>query len=423
MTRGRLWRHRDFLLLWGGQSVSDIGSAVSLVVLPLIAVVSLHADGFAVGALSAAEWVPWLLIGLPAGVWVDRSRRRVLMLGCDLVRAVLLASIPLVAAIGTLRLGQLFAVAFGVGLANVVFQVAYQAYPPLIVPTADLPEANAKLLGSASVAQLVGPGLGGLLVQAVRAPYALIADAVSYVVSFASLLVIRAAEPPPAPTERASLRRSIAAGARFVRHDPLLRTMTVAPAVANFFFTGFEAIVVLFLVRSVHLAPASVGVLLGVVSLGSVLGAVLARPVGRRIGTARAMWVSSAVTTPVSLLVALTGRGPGVALFVVGNGSLLAGILVYNVTITAFRQAYCPPELLGRVVATMRFVLFGTIPLGALAAGALAGALGPRPAVTVMLAGGLLSSVLLWASPLRHLRDLPTRPAGRTPAEAAAAHT
>jgi MFS family permease len=424
MTRtGRLWGHRDFLLLWGGQTVSDVGTAISVVVLPLIAVVSLHADGVEVGALSAAEWLPWLLIGLPAGVWVDRSRRRILMLSCDVVRAVLLASVPVAAALEALRLGQLFVVAFGVGLATVVFQVSYQAYPPVIVPTEDLPEANAKLLGSGSVAQFVGPGIGGLLVQAVRAPYALVADAVSYLVSMLSLLLIRTPEAKPVPAEHESVRASIAIGARFVRRDPLLRTMTIAPAVANIFFSGYEAIVVLFLVRSVHLAPSSVGLLLGLVSLGSVVGALVARPISRRIGTARAMWLSSAVTTPLGLLVAFTSRGAGLAFFIVGNVAVFLGILIYNVTITAFRQAYCPPEMLGRVVASMRFVLFGTIPVGALAAGILASVIGPRDAVLVMMAGGLLSSVLLYASPLRTMRDLPDRPAGLASSVPSAAHT
>jgi MFS family permease len=412
-------------LLWSGQTVSEIGSAISLVVLPLIAVVYLHAGGFAVGALTAAEWVPWLLIGLPAGVWVDRSRRRILMLGCDVVRAVLLATIPVAAAVDALRLWQLFAVAFGVGLANVVFQIAYQAYPPVIVLTEDLPEANAKLLGTGSVAQFVGPGVGGLLVQAVRAPYALIADAASYLVSFVSLLAIRAPERRPVieSDERQSIRAAISDGLRFVRHDPLLRTMTIAPAVSNIFVSGYSAIVVLFLVRSVHLAAGSVGLLVGLVSLGSVLGALLARPLSRRIGTATAMWASSAVTTPVSLLISFTARGTGLLFFVVGNVVLLAGILVYNVTITAFRQAYCPPELLGRVVASMRFVLFGTIPLGALAAGALAEAIGAREAVVLMLAGNLLSTVILCLSPLRTMRDLPVGPAGLINAESPAAHT
>ncbi|HZC71045.1 MAG TPA: MFS transporter [Jatrophihabitans sp.] len=420
---GRLWRHRDFLLLWGGQTISDIGSAVSMLVLPLIAVVYLNASGFEVGALNAVQWLPSLLIGLPAGVWVDRSRRRMLMIGADAVRAVLLASVPVAAALGALGIGQLFGVAFGVGVANVVFQVSEQAYPPSLVPSEDLPEANAKLLGSSSVAQVVGPGFGGLLVQAARAPYALLADAVSYVVSLVSLLLIRAREPNPARIEHESVRTAVAAGARFVRHDPLLRTMTIAPAVANLFLCGYEAIAVLFLVRSVHLAASTVGLLMALVSLGSVAGALVARPLGRRIGTARAMWLSSAVTTPVSILVAFTSRGAGLVFFVVGNVALFFGILIYNVTITAFRQAYCPPEMLGRVVASMRFVLFGTIPVGALLAGALASAVGARQAVLVMMVGGMLSSVLLCASPLRTMRDLPARSAGRASATPAAAHT
>jgi MFS family permease len=415
-----LIRHRDFLLLWGGQTVSDVGTAISIVVLPLIAVVYLHAGGIAVGALGAAEWLPWLLIGLPAGVWVDRSRRRLLMLNCDIVRAALLASIPVAAAYDALHMAQLYAVAFGTGLATVVFQVAYQAYPPTVVTREQLPEANAKLLGSQSVAQFVGPGIGGLLVESFRAPFALIADAASYVVSFVSLAVIRAPEPRPTRTQHESVRTAIAAGARFVRHDPLLRTMTIAPAVANFFFSGFEAIVVLFLVRSVHLAPSSVGLLVGLVSLGAVLGAAIARPVSRRYGTARAMWVSSAVTTPLGLLIPLTSRAAGLAFFVVPNVAIFVGIMIYNVTITAFRQAYCPPELLGRVVASMRFVLFGTVPLGALTAGVLASALGPRPAVLVLLAGNLLSSLVLYLSPLRTMRDLPAGPAERAEV---AAHT
>jgi MFS family permease len=412
-SNGRLWRHRDFLLLWGGQTVSDVGTAISSVVLPLIAVVSLDAGGFAVGALTAAQWVPWLLVGLPAGVWVDRSRRRVLMIACDALRAALLGSIPVAAAAGALHLGQLYLVAFGVGLANVVFQLAYQSYPPAVVPRADLPEANAKLLGSASFAQFVGPAAGGALVQAVRAPFALVADAVSYLASLVALVLIRTPEPRPETPDRPGVRAAIAEGARFVRRDPLLRTMTIAPAVSNFCFTGFEAIAVLFLVRSVHLAPATVGLLLGLVSVGSVLGALIARPVSRRIGTARAVWVSSVATAPVAVLMAATTRGAGLLFFVVGHVGLLVGILVYNVTISAFRQAYCPPEMLARVIASMRFVLFGTIPLGALTAGALASTVGVRTAVLVMLVGNVGSSVLLYASPLRTMRDLPDRPAPR----------
>lgn len=418
----KLWRHRDFLLLWGGESISGVGTAISLVVLPLIAVVYLHANGLEVGALSAAEWAPWLLVGLPAGVWVDRSRRRLLMIGCDLARVALLASIPIAAAADALTLGQLYAVAFGVGVATVVFQVAYQAYLPTLIDAGSLGDANAKLQSTEAIARVAGPGLGGLFVQLFRAPYAVIADAASYALSAVALLAVRAREPKPEATER-HLRREIAEGAQFVVRDPLLRVMTISPAVSNFFFTAFEAIVVLFLVRAVHLAPASVGFLMAVTAVGSVIGAVLAQAVGRRFGTARALVFGLATCAPFALLIPLTTRGAGLGFFIVGQFVLFVGILIYNVTISAFRQSYCPPQLLGRVVASMRFVLFGTMPLGALTGGALADALGLRGAAWVLLAGNLLGAAILLASPLRTMRDLPAGAAGLRSSERSAAHT
>ena len=409
---GRLTRHHDFLLLWTGQTVSDVGTAVSTIVLPLIAVVSLHATPFEVGALAAAEWAPWLLLGLPAGVWVDRSRCRTLMIWCDVLRAGLIGSVPLVAALGTLVIGQLYAVAFATGLATVVFQVAYQAYVPALVPRDALGEANAKLQGTNAAAQVAGPGVGGLLVQAVRAPYALVADAASYLLSVFALLAVRAREEPKTPRP-SSLRADIAEGARYVAADPILRVMTIAPALSNICFTGYEAINVLFLVRVVHLAPSGVGLLIGLVSLGSVVGAVLAGPVGRRFGTSRAVWLVTLLSTPFGLLIPLTTRGAGLTFFVVGNVVMFAGVLVYNVTIGGFRQAYCPPAILGRVVASMRFVLFGTIPLGALLAGGLAGSIGIRPALWILLGANLVTGLIL-AGPLWRRRDLPDAPPAMT---------
>jgi MFS family permease len=410
VRRGGLVHHRDFRLLWVGQGISDLGTAVSVVVIPLVAVVYLHASAFEVGALAALEWLPWLLVGLPAGVWVDRSRKRPLLIWCDVARMLLIASLPLAAAFGALIMAQLFAVALVTGLATVVFQVAYQSYLPTLIGRDELAEGNAKLQGTEAVARVAGPGIGGLLVQLVRAPFALVADAASYVVSVLALVAIHAREPAPQPVAHRSVRHEIAEGARYVRHDPLLRVFTIAPALANFFFIGFEAIMVLFLVRAVHLAPGAVGLLAASVGLGAVVGAALARPIARRIGTARATWVSMTVAAPFGLLIPLTTRGPGLVFFVVGNVMIFAGILVYNVTISAFRQAYCPPALLGRVVASMRFVLFGTMPLGALLGGTLAEVLGPRPAVWVLLIGNLAPVAVLVLSPLRTMRDLPEHP-------------
>ena len=409
--RAGLLLHRDFRLLWIGQSVSDLGTAVSTIVIPLVAVVYLHANSFEVGALSALEWLPWLLIGLPAGVWVDRSNRRQLMIWCDVVRALGLGSVPIAAALDALSIGQLFAAAFVVGLATVLFQVAYQSYLPALVERDELAEGNAKLQGSQAVAQVAGPGLGGLLAQVLRAPFALLVDTVSYLVSVIALLAIRAGADEPAPDPHRNLRREIAEGARYVRSDPLLRVLTIAPAIANLFFVGYEAIVVVFLVRTVHLRSSTVGLLLSLVGLGGVLGAVLARPVARRIGTARALLYGIVLGSPFGLLIPLTTRGAGVAFLVVGNVLVLTGVLIYNVNVGAFRQGYCPPRMLGRVVATMRFVLFGTMPIGALPAGVLAELLGNRAALWVLVVGNLLPALVLLASPLRGLRDLPTQPA------------
>jgi MFS family permease len=406
--RARLYRHRDFRLLWIGQGVSDIGTAVGTVVLPLVAVVYLHATPFEVGLLAALEWLPWLLIGLPAGVWVDRSAKRPMLIRADLCRMMLIGSIPVAAACGVLTIGQLLAVGFATGVATVLFQVAYQSYLPTIVAAEDLAEGNAKLQGTQAAAGVAGPGIGGLLVQSFRAPFALVLDSVSYLVSVLALLAITAREAPTEPRAERSLRAEIVEGARYVRADPLLRTLTIAPAVGNFFYAGFESIMVLFLVRSVHVSPATVGLLVGAVGLGAVAGAAIARPVARWIGTSRTIWVGMAVTSPFALLIPLTSREAGLAFFVVGQVVLAIGVLMYNVTIGGFRQRYCPPRILGRVVASMRFVLFGTTPLGSLLGGALASALDIRTAMWVLVSGNLIPVAVLYFSPLRTMRDLPT---------------
>jgi MFS family permease len=408
--RVRLLRHRDFRLLWIGQGVSDIGTAVSTVVLPLVAVVYLHSSPFEVGLLAALEWLPWLLIGLPAGVWVDRSAKRPILIQADVCRMLLIGSVPVAAAFGVLTIGHLLGVAFGTGVATVLFQVAYQSYLPTIVAPDDLAEGNAKLQGTQAAAGVAGPGVGGLLVQAFRAPFALVADAISYFVSVLALLGIAAREEPIERSASRSLRAEISEGARYVRSDPLLRTLTISPAIGNFFYAGFESIIVLFLVRSVYVAPGTVGLLVAVVGLGAVAGAALARPVSRWIGTSRTIWVGMAVTSPFALMIPLTTRGAGLGFFVAGQVIVALGVLMYNVTIGGFRQRYCPPRILGRVVASMRFVLFGTTPLGSLVGGALASVLDIRTAMWVLVIGNLIPIAVLYFSPLSTMRDLPTAP-------------
>jgi MFS family permease len=410
-ARPRSGPDSDFLRLWIGEGISDFGTAVGGVVIPLIAVVSLNASAFEVGALSSVQWLPWLLIGLPAGAWVDRIRRRNLMIACDIVRAAALISVPIAAARGSLTLHQLFAVGLVTGTATVLFQVAYQSYLPALVEPPDLPAANARLQGTQSAAAVAGPGVGGAIVQVVQAPFALCIDAGSYIVSAVALLLVQAREQTRKPPAHQHLLREIRDGLRFVAADPLLRALTVAPALSNLLTTGATTLYVYFLIRDVQAAPRTVGVVVALTALGSVLGAVAARPLSRRIGTSRAIWLVNLVAAPVALLIPLTTGGLGLGFYVLGNVVLFGGTLVYNVTAASFRQTYCPPEILGRATASMRFLSYGVIPIGKLAGGALATALGSRTALWLLLAANILPALMLAVSPLRAIRDLPDGPA------------
>ena len=411
-ARPRWGQDRDFLRLWVGEGVSDFGTAVGGVVIPLVAVVSLNASVFEVGVLSSVQWLPWLLIGLPAGAWVDRVRCRHLMIACDVVRAAALVSVPVAAALGSLTLRQLYAVGLVTGTATVFFQVAYQSYLPTVVDRLDLPAANARLQGTQSAAAVAGPGVGGVIVQLVQAPFALCVDAASYGVSAVALLLVRARERPREAPAHRHLVREIRDGLRFVAADPLLRTLTVAPALSNLLTTGATTLYVYFLVRDVHAGPRTVGFVVGLTALGSVLGAVVARPVSRRIGTSRAIWLVNLIAAPVALLIPLTSGGLGLGFYVLGNVVLFGSTLIYNITAASFRQTYCPPEILGRATASMRFLSYGVIPIGKLTGGALAAALGSRNALWLLLAANILPALLLAASPLRGIRDLPDEPVG-----------
>ncbi|PWU59709.1 MFS transporter, partial [Micromonospora globispora] len=288
--RGGLFRHRDFRLLWTGQTVSSIGSNVTTVALPLVAVAVLDATTFQVAVLTAAAWLPWLLVGLPAGAWVDRLRRRPVMILCDLVSAVLFLSVPAAALLGLLTIGQLLAVALGSGLARAFFETADQVYLPTLLGPEEVPEGNAKLQATQTASYVVGPGLAGLVAQLAGALTALLLDAVSFLVSAACLWRIRTVERRPRrPDGPSSLRREVAAGIRFVAGDPYLRVMAVYGAASNIGLVGYQAVLVVFLVRTAGLPPGLVGLLIGLASLGGIVGATIATTLARRVGTARAM--------------------------------------------------------------------------------------------------------------------------------------
>jgi predicted MFS family arabinose efflux permease len=409
---GGLLREHDFRFLWIGETTSALGTTISHLALPLVAVVTLQVSTFQVAVLTAASWVPWLVVGLPAGAWVDRLPRRPVMLVCNAASFTLLFSVPIAAWMGMLTFGHLLSVALLTGVASVFFSTAYQVYLPTVVAPEHLMEANAKLQGSESAAQVAGPSLAGLLAQVAGAVTGLAADALSFVVSSVCLLRIRAREEPAATTRRPStLLEEIGDGVRFLRADPYLRVLTVFGALSNLALTGYQAILVVFLIRELGVSPAVVGLLLSGMSVGGVIGAASATAIARRFGTARGLLLSEICTVPFGLLIPLTAPGPRILLVVLGGLAIGVGIVSGNVLKAGFRQSYCPRHILGRVTVSMQFLNYGTIPLGALVGGALATTIGLRSTLWIMLGGLVLSTLVLLVGPLRHGRDFPPRPA------------
>ncbi|MFF8830883.1 MFS transporter [Streptomyces sp. NPDC015131] len=398
---------RDFRLLLAGAAAGQFGAHVTLVALPLVAVLELDAPAFQVGLLTAAETAAFLLIGLPAGAWVDRMRKLPLMIRADAVRALAMASIPAAAVADVLTMAQLYAVALVTGVATVFFDVAHQSFLPHLLPKEHLVRGNGALETVRSSAQVTGPGIGGGLVQLLGAPLAVAADALGYVLSALFLRGIARTEPRPEPAPGASLRAEIGEGLRFVLGRPLLRVIAVTTGLGNFLTAVLMATQTVYLVRVLGLAPGAVGLVLSAGAAGGLLGALVAGPLAARLGQARIILLSVLVTGPFALLWPLSERVGGAALFALGSGVVFLGAVVYNVAQVSFRQALCPPRLLGRMNATLRFLMWGTLPLGALAGGALADGFGARTALLCCAVGFLAVPLPLLLSPLRRMRDLP----------------
>lgn len=400
-------RDAAFRRLWAGMSVSKLGSSVAGVATPLIALQVLHAGPFTVSLLTAAAWLPWLLIGLPAGAWVDRVAKRPVMLACDAAAALLVLSVPAAAWLWRLTIAHLLIVALLVGVATVFFQVAYTAYLPAMFESDDLVGANAVLQGSESAVQIAGPAIGGALVAVVSAVAGLLIDALSFAVSFVSLLLVRRPERPVAEKPKTRIGHDIVDGARWLVRDPFLRTVMAHGAVSNLALTGYGAIVIVFLVRDVGLSTGVVGVLLAASGLGGVAAATATPRLVRRFGSARTMLVSKVAAGVSSLLIPLTLPGAGLVFFVLGSALVAGFVVVGNVIGGSFRQAYVPPALLGRVVTSMQFVNLGAIPLGAVLGGAAAGLFGTRTAIVAMTVIYALAGLIMVFSPVRGRRDLP----------------
>src|SRR5215472_12321930 len=374
LERSPLWREHSFLKLWAGQSVSLTGSAITTLALPLTAIYTLHAGAAQIGVMKTLLWLPYILVSLHAGAWSDRRRRRPVMIAANLGQAVILSAIVVLAVGHLLTLPLLFGAVFVTGTLTVLFDVSYSAYLPSLVDRTSLINANSRLQASAAVAQIGGPGLGGLLVQLVTAPVALLADAVSFVISVLSLLWIR--DPEPVPEQEAGQAGTLAqirTGLTVVLKDPLLRALVGTSAFFNFFAQWMSVLLLLFAVHVLGLSAGLIGLAIGTSAIGALIGSVAAGPASRRLGVGPAIMACVAGECLVMLLIPAAPAGHhalaaviiAVAIGISGMGSAMSSIVG-----TSIRQVVTPGHLIGRMTATYRLVSFGVIALGALCGGA-----------------------------------------------------
>src|SRR5919204_34688 len=338
--RGGLWRHADFLKLWSAQTVSQFGTAVSQVALPLVAVLSLHASAFQVAALGTVEFLPFLLFTLPAGVWVDRLPRRPILVLADAGRAAALGSIPLVAAVGHLTLAQLYVAGFVTGTLTVFFDVAYQSYLPSIVERDRLVDGNAKLEVSRSAAQIGGPGLGGLLVRLFTAPYAVLADAASYVWSSLFVFWIRRPEVVPERTaESPSLIRELIDGVKYLLGHRYWRWISMSTATFNFFNNVAFAILIVYLVRRLDMSPLTIGITFSLASAGSLVAAFFAGKIGTRLGIGRTILLGTMIDAVPLVLVPLAPKSLAIPFVAIAFAVVEFGVVLYNVSVISLTKS------------------------------------------------------------------------------------
>jgi MFS family permease len=393
-----------------------------LLALPLVAIVILGASPFAVAMLGMVEFLPFLLFSLPAGVWVDRLRRKPILVVADLVRAGALVSVPIAYWLDGLTIWQLYAVGFVVGVGTVFFDVAYQSYLPTVVARDQLSDGNSKLEVSRSAAQLGGPGAAGVLIGILTAPVAVLADAISFAVSALFVGRIRVVEREPLKDQRRSLVSELWEGLRYVLGHEYLRGMAAAVAIFNFFGNVGGSIFLVYLVRELGLSATTIGLVIGLGNVGFLIGAFVAKPVETRLGIGRTIVGSMALSPFGLLLVPLATRDLAVPLLIASGVIIGFAVVLYNVSAISLMQAITPDRLLGRMNASRRFLVWGVIPLGALSGGALASTIGLRGTLVVGAVGASLAVVPLLFSPVRSLQRVPELDQSPAIASASSAH-
>ena len=409
-ARRSLVHHADFRHLWAGDALGQFGAMLTAFALPVFAVQSLHATEWQMGLLNAAESSAFLIIGLPAGAWVDRMLKRRVLILADLARAALLAGLVVTAVTGHASIPLLIGVALGYSVATVFFDVAHQSYVPGLVGLEHIMEGNAKLQATQSVAQVGAPAVGGLLLRVMAAPWLIAFNVGAYLVSAVLVARIRKPETLPSPESRRPLRTEIWEGLSFVIRQPLLRRIVACTSIGNLGNAAAYAVSTIFVLRTLGLEPAVYGLIGSASAAGGLLAALFAERITRVIGEGRAIpWSAVAMGAAFALtpLAALVPAAPEVPL--IAGGFLFSWFVVlYNVAQVSYRQRLCPPALLGRMNASVRFIVWGTVPIGGLLGGALGTALGVLPTLWFGVALISLSALPVLLSPMRTMRDLPT---------------
>lgn len=405
-----LWRHGDFLRLWAAYSVSMLGSQVTVIAVPLTAILLLDATPLEVGVVTACGYLPFLLIGLPVGVLIDRWRLRRLLIAADLARAVVIGCVPLAYALGALSIPLLAAAMFVHGALAAFADTAHPSFLPVLVAREQLVEGNTKLQGSHSVAELAGPGLGGALVGALTAPFALLVDAASFLASGVILIGVRARDDRPRASRGAPLAlwAQVGEGLRYVGRHRLLRPLVASMATANFFdlYGMVQVMLPIYAIRVLDLSPAGYGLAVSLANVGGLLGVLATGRVVGLLGIGPAMLIASVLPGIGVLLLAVATPATAQLMLVIGLGLAGFGIAVFNVNQLSLRQHVTPPAMLGRMNATVRFLIWGMIPAGTFAGGALMDAIGARAALVIAGAGSIASALPLVRSRLGAVRSM-----------------
>lgn len=413
-ARRSLWRQGDFMKLWTGQTISQFGDEITLLALPLLAINILGAGPVEMGILGVVRFLPWIFFTLPAGVWVDRMRRRPILIGADIARAVVLATIPAGFIMGWLSIWQVYVVAFLAGTLEVFFDVAYQSYLPSIVERDELVEGNSKLELSRAGSSVAGPSVAGFLVELVRAPFAIAFDALSYLGAALFVGLIRRPEtgPPPhdpAEGKRPSMWQEARAGVGYVAASPYLRNIAACTGTLNLFGNIGQVVLLLYVVRELGLTAGTIGIIFALGNIGVLIGALGGGRIAKAIGLGPTIIVTAALAGVALVFFPLAPREDPFWFLVAGG--IIGGFsaVAYNVNQVGLRQAITPDRMLGRMNATMRLIVWGTIPVGALIGGVLGATIGLQSALWVSAIGAFVGFLPVLFSPVRSLREIPAQ--------------